>query len=115
VVSASSKDAFMPDLGRRLYVEFVGSPTETAHLRNRLQAMGHTLAASREEAEVVYLVEGEYAIPETKRYEGVTMNLGELLNAPDKPIPAPEKKLSGTLASGVSKFMLVMASAQDQN
>ena len=114
-VSASSKDAFVPDLGRRLYVEFVGSPTETAHIRNRLQAMGHTLAASREEAEVVYLVEGEYTIPETKRYEGVTMNLGELLNAPDKPILAPEKKLSGTLASGVSKFMLVMASAQGQN
>jgi len=113
--SASSKDAFMPDLGRRLYVEFVGSLAETEFLRNRLQAMGHTLAASREEAEVVYLVEGEYAIPETKRYEGVTIDLGELLNAPDKPIPMPEKKLSGTLASGVSKFMLAMAAAQGQN
>jgi hypothetical protein len=114
-VSASSKDAFVPDLGRRLYVEFVGSPTETAHMRNRLQSMGHTMAASREEAEVVYLVEGEYTIPETKHYEGVTMNLAELLNAPDKPIPAPKKKLSGTLAAGVSKFMLAMAAAQGQN
>lgn len=112
---ASPKDAFMPDLGRKLYVEFVGSQAETELLRNRLQAMGHTLVARREEAEVAYLVEGEYAVPETKRYAGITLNLGELLDAPDKPIPAPEKNLSGTLASGVSKFFLVMAAAQGQN
>lgn len=109
------KDAFSPDLGKKVWIEFVGSPAETARLRNRLQALGHTLAASREEAEVVYLVEGEYAIPETKSHEGVTINLGELIDAPDKPIPAPSKKLSGTLASGVSKFLLVMASAQGQD
>lgn len=112
---ASPKDAFMPDLGRKLYVEFVGSNAETELLRNRLQAMGHTLVASREEAEVVYLVEGEYVVPETKRYAGITLNLGELLDAPDKPIPAPEKKLSGMLASGVSKFLLAAAGAQGQN
>ena len=115
VAQAPSKDAFMPDLGRKIYVEFVGSPSETQFLKNRLQAMGHTLVESREEAEVVYLVEGEYYIPGTKRYEGVTMSLGELLESPEKAIPEPSKKLSGGLAAGVSKLMMLAAAGQGQN
>jgi len=110
--SASPKDAFTPDLGRRLYVEFVGSPSETEKLKTRLRAMGHTLVESKDEAEVVYLIEGEYSIQETRLHDGVTLSIGELLETPDKPIPTPKKKLTGTLSLGLSKLMLGVAAAQ---
>jgi preprotein translocase subunit YajC len=110
--SASPKDAFTPDLGRKLYVEFVGSPSETEKLKTRLRAMGHTLVESKDEAEVVYLMEGEYSIQENRLHDGVTLSIGDLLETPDKPIPTPKKKLTGTLSLGLSKLMLGVAAAQ---
>jgi hypothetical protein len=111
-VSASPKDAFTPDLGRKLFVEFEGSPTETEKLKTRLRTMGHTLVESKDEAEVVYLIEGEYSIQETRLHDGVTLSIGELLETPDKPIPTPKKKLTGMLSLGLSKLMLGAAAAQ---
>lgn len=107
-------DAFSPDLGRKLYVEFVGSPKETQRLRELLAGRGHTIVAGKEEADVIYLIEGEYTIPETKQYGGVTVGVGELLENPGKVIPAPEKKLMGSVGAGVSKFLLAAAGAQGQ-
>lgn len=109
------EDAFSPDLGRKLYVEFVGSPKETQRLRELLAGRGHTIVAGKEEADVIYLIEGEYTIPETKQYGGVTVGVGELLENPGKVIPAPEKKLMGSVGAGVSKFLLAAAGAQGQS
>ena len=66
-VAQTPGDAFSPDLGRKLYVEFVGSPKETQRLRELLAWRGHTIVAGKEEAEVAYLIEGEYVVPETRQ------------------------------------------------
>ncbi|TXF13548.1 hypothetical protein [Pelomicrobium methylotrophicum] len=108
------EDAFSPDLGRKLYVEFVGSPKETQRLRELLAGRGHTIVAGKEEADVIYLIEGEYTIPETKQYGGVTVGVGELLENPAKTITPPENKLMGSIGAGISKFFLAAAAAQGQ-
>lgn len=111
---AGTKDAFSPDLGRKLYVEFVGSQKETQKLRDLLTARGHSLAASPGEAEVIYLIEGEYTVPETKQYKSVTASVGDLLENPGEAVPTPEKKLMGSIGAGVAKFLLLGAAAQGQ-
>lgn len=107
-------DAFSPDLGRKLYVEFVGSPKETQRLRELLAGRGHVIVDRKDDADVAYLIEGEYAIPETKQHQGVTVGVGELLEDPTKPIAPPEKKLMGSIGAGISKFFLAAAAAQGQ-
>lgn len=105
-------DAFSQDIGKKIYAEFQDSPTQTRKLRDSLVARGHALADKREDADVVYLIEGEYVVPENKQYQEVRLSAGNLLENPDKLIPEPEKKLMGSIGSGVGTFFLVMAAAQ---
>lgn len=108
-------DAFSLDRGKKVYVEFEGSPTQTRKLRENLAARGHILTEKRDNADVVYLFDGAYVVPENKQYDGIRVSAGTLLENPDKPIAAPEKKLTGSIGSGFSKFILVMAAAQGAN
>lgn len=110
--TGAAADAFSPDIGKKIYVEFQDSPTQTRKLRDALVARGHALADKREDADVVYLIDGEYVVPENKQYQGVRLSAGNLLENPDKLIPVPEKKLMGSIGSGVGTLFLVMAAAQ---
>ncbi len=105
-------DAFSPDQGKALYVEFVDSPTETRRLREWLASRGHRLAETREEADIVYLVEGEFAIPESKLHEGLAKSFGALLENPGQAIDSPAKKTMGSIGLGLSRLMLAAAGAQ---
>lgn len=110
----ASKDAFMLDADKAIFVEFVGSPSTTLSLEKLLTKRGYRLVNSKEQADVIYLVEGEYSIPETKLYKGFSTDVGALIENPSKAIPAPEKKLSGSVSLGLSKFMIAMAKAEGQ-
>lgn len=98
-------DAFSPDLGRRLFVEFVGSTSETDFLRRALAANGHVLTDRAEDADVVYRIEGEYSIAETKSREGLRRDVGSLLEAPAQNIALPEKKRTGSLTAGLGRLL----------
>lgn len=104
-------DAFSPDLGKPIWIEFEDAPGETAKLRQRLQERGHTLAATKDEAEVVYLIQGEFSIPETKLHEGITKSLGGLLENPSQIIDPPAKKMSGAISAGIASFLLAASGA----
>lgn len=99
---ASSNDAFTPDLGKRVYVEFVGSPSLTAQVRKALVARGHTVVNQQSDAEVGYRIEGEFIVPETKQFGPIALNAGELLEHP-RPINPPEHKLSGSVQLNVAR------------
>lgn len=105
-------DAFSPDLGKKLWIEFEDSPTETAALRKLLQQHGHILAPSKEEAEVVYLVQGEFEIPESKLHEGLTKSLGALLENPATTIEPPPAKAMGKFSVGIMSALLGSAGRQ---
>lgn len=104
-------DAFSPDLGRVVWIEFEGSPTETATLRQLLQARGHTLTDDRDAAEVAYLFQGEFSIPETKLHDGLTVDAGGLLENPSQTVERPSRKTMGAISSGLGRFMLGAAGA----
>ncbi|MDD4913105.1 MAG: hypothetical protein PHP57_12485 [Sideroxydans sp.] len=106
-------DAFSMDMGKAIYIEFVGSPSRTERLKKLLSERGHRVVDSKEQAEVNYLVEGEYWIPETKLHDGYSRDLGNLLET-SVALPVPEKKLSGSIGRGIGVFMLTMAKAQGQ-
>jgi len=108
---APEPDAFSPDLGRFVWIEFEGSPTETATLRQKLRARGHTLTDDRTSAEVAYLLQGEFSIPETKLHDGLTVDAGGLLENPSQMIERPSKKMTGAISSGLGRFMLAAAGA----
>jgi len=107
-------NAFTPDLGRRIFIEFVGSNEETTKLRQRLAAFGHRVVETKEDADVVYIVEGEYSIPETKNHEGMILAFGSLLQSPDRAIEPPAKKITGTISQGLSRLLFSAAAAQGQ-
>lgn len=108
----TTRDAFSPDMGKKLYVEFVGSSTETKAIRTMLTERGHTLLDSKDDADVTYLMEGEYVVAETKEREGVDISVGKLLDNPTLPIEPPQRKLMGSVRSGFGMLMLGMAAAQ---
>lgn len=109
--AAQEHDAFSPDLGRVIWIKFEGSPTETAALRQLLQARGHTLTDARDAAEVAYLFQGEFSIPETKLHDGLTVDAGGLLENPSQTIERPSRKTMGAISSGLGRFMLGAAGA----
>lgn len=109
---AQTGDAFSPDLGKKLYVDFVGTPTKTAELRRLLADRGHLLIDKPEEADVAYRIEGEYTVVETKQYDGLVKDVGGLLENPAQPIPQPEKKTMGSINLGLSRLMVGLATAQ---
>ncbi|MDD5366663.1 MAG: hypothetical protein PHR30_15105 [Gallionellaceae bacterium] len=102
-------DAFTSDLGRKLFVEFVGSPTETARLRELLTSRGHTLTDQAGSADVRYRIEGEYSIYETVQHGGLTKDVGDLLERPAQDIAMPEKKRKSSLTAGLGRLLLGMA------
>lgn len=110
----SVKDAFSPDLGKSVFIEFVGSPSATTQFKKLLAARGHHLVDSKDQADVVYLAEGEFTVPDTKLYSGISNDAGELLENPSLTLPTPEKKLTGGLKLGLTKFMVAMAQVDTQ-
>lgn len=111
---APGVDAFIPDRGKRLHVEFIGSPSLTAFVRQVLAERGHTLVEQADQAEVAYRIEGEFAVPENKQYDGISMDIGRFLESP-QPVKSPEKKLMGSITGGLKKFLLVASVAQGAN
>lgn len=107
-------NAFAPDLGARLWIEFIGSPSETAYLRQQLAALGHTLATTREAADVVYRIEGEYVVTETAQFHGLRRDVGELLEPGSAPIPIPEKKSLGGFKLGLGKLLYNVVRSQGE-
>lgn len=114
LVAATAPDALSIDLGKAVFIEFVGSPSNTLVFEKVLTEHGHHLVSSKEQADVVYVIEGEYAVPETKMYSGLMKDLGGMLENPSEVLPVPEKKLSGSVSKGLSSFMLAVAKAQGQ-
>lgn len=105
-------DAFAPDLGKKIWIEFDGSSSQTEYFRKLLVDHGHVLAESQDDAEVTYLVQGEYSIPETGLYNSLLVPVGKILENPSEEITPPEKKTSGSIKRGLSTFMLVAAGQQ---
>jgi len=105
-------DAFAPDMGKKIWIEFEGSSEQTEHFRKALVERGHVLAESQDNAEVKYLVQGEYSIPDTGLYNGMIVPVGKILDNPSEEITPPEKKTSGSIKRGLSTFMLVAAGQQ---
>lgn len=105
-------DAFAPDLGKKIAIEFEDSPEQTAYLRRWLIEHGHTLSENKTDADVTYLVQGEYAVQETEVYTGSVTSLGKLLDTPSMVIALPEKKTLGSIKRGVATFFTVVAGQQ---
>lgn len=99
-------DAFSADLGRKLFVEFVGSPSETARLRGLLAARGHLIVDQAGDAEVRYRIEGEYTIYETAQHGGLTRDAGDLLEHPAQGIAMPEPKRKSSLTASLGRLLL---------
>lgn len=112
VKQGGSLDAFSPDLGKKIWIEFEDAPSETAMLRKLLESRSHVLASAKEEADVVYLIQGEFIIPESKVHEGLTKSLGDLLEKPGQTIDPPAKKAMGAFQTGLASFMLAAAGAK---
>lgn len=108
-------NAFSPDVGKKVYLEFVGSASQNKVLRDVLLGHGHTLANNRNEADVVYLIEGEFVIAENKQHKGLNLSVGQLLDDPTKPIEKPATKMMGSIGMGLNKLMFAMAQAQGAN
>jgi len=99
-------------MGKKIWIEFEGSSEQTEHFRKALVERGHVLAESQDSAEVKYLVQGEYSIPDTGLYKGMIVPVGKILDNPSEEITPPEKKTSGSIKRGLSTFMLVAAGQQ---
>lgn len=104
---------FSPDLGRKLFVEFKGSQKLTSQMRAELAKQGHTIADDPSQADVTYLIEGEYNYRETTQYEGIHLDAGAFYDNPKDPEPAKEK-LSGKIKSSIFSGLLLMSQAQAQ-
>lgn len=109
---STAGDAFAPDMGKKIWIEFDGSKEQTDHFRKVLADRGHALAERQDEAEVTYLVQGEFTIPDTGLYSGMLVPVGKILDNPSEEITPPEKKTSGSIKRGLSTFMLVAAGQQ---
>lgn len=108
-------NAFSPDLGRRVFVEFVGSPSETMFLRRSLSERGHVLVDRAEEADVAYRIEGEYSIAATQSKEGLTRDVGSLLESPSQDITQSVRKNIGSLTAGLGRLLAGMAMIEMPN
>lgn len=104
--------AFDPDLGKALWIEFAGAPSDTRRLRDTLARRGHRLVDHAEDADIVYRLAGEYEIRESSEYAGLRKDVGELLEQPETVIATPEKKTLGGLKVGFGRFMFGLARAQ---
>lgn len=111
-LATAEANAFSPDLGKRVWIEFEDAPTETVRLRKLLQERGHTVVPTKGEAEVVYLIQGEFVISETKMHDGLTISAGKLLENPEQPIDPPSGKTMGTINAGLVRFLLAAAGAK---
>lgn len=112
VAVSASGDAFAPDMGKKIWIEFEGSQEQTEKFRNALLSRGHLLAGSPDNAEVSYLIQGEYTIPDTGLYNGLIVPVSNILDNPSTEITPPEKKTSGSIKRGMATFMLVAAGQQ---
>ena len=115
VAPTLATDAFTPDIGKKVYLEFVGSASQTKSLRDALLRRGHTLANDKTGADVTYLIEGEYIINENKLHKGLKIGVGQLLDEPTKAIEKPAIKTMGAVGMSINKFLFGMAQAQGAN
>ncbi|MCX7673457.1 MAG: hypothetical protein N2Z63_07660 [Thiobacillaceae bacterium] len=104
-------DPFAIDLGRSVWIEFEDAPYETERLRAILAARGHRLAAQRDSAEVIYLIQGEYTVAETRSNEGLTRSIGQLLENPSLRVE-PIVKSDSSLGRGLGRLLLGVGGAR---
>lgn len=104
---------FSPDLGRKLFVEFKGSQKLTSQMRAQLANQGYMIVDDSSQADVTYLIEGEYNYRETSRYEGFQLDAGAFYDNPKDPEPAKEK-LSGKIKSTIFGGLLLIGQTQAQ-
>lgn len=107
-------DAFAQDRGKHIQVEFVGSPVLTQKLQSALARLGYTLSDPVGKPDVIYRIEGEFVIQETRRHKGLSLGAGKILEAVEEIAP-PEEKLAGKIGLGVSKLFLGLAAAQGKS
>lgn len=81
---------FAADKGKTIYAEFVSSDKGTRALKEALSAAGYTLAASRDEANLVYVVDGAFQALRPTTQRTAEMRAGEYVEN-----PAPPKTKSG--------------------
>lgn len=108
----AEQDFFSPDLGRKIYVEFVDSERLTHHFRDTLAQRGHQLADSQAAAEVVYRIEGEFEIPENGMHQGVSASAGKLLEHKAS-VQVPEVKVKGSVATFFVKSLMAIVPSKD--
>lgn len=96
--------AFTPDRGRKIHLEFAGSPTLTRKMRAALTQKGFDLVEQPEQAEVRYVIEGEFLVRKTNRHKRLQLDVGALLENPGQPVGHPEEilgaKIGGMLFGG---------------
>lgn len=105
-------NAFSPDLQKRIFLEFQGSPKMTAEWNDLLKTRGFNVVTDKSTADVAYLIQGEYAVGGNSEFKSSTMDVGKILENPDTPVPAPDKSIAGSISSGMSKLMFGIAKAQ---
>lgn len=97
-------NAFTPDQGRKIHFEFAGSPSLTRKMRAALAEKGFDLVEQPEQAEVRYVIEGEYLVRKTNRHKRLQLDVGSLLENPGQPVGPPEEilgaKIGGMLFGG---------------
>lgn len=103
--------AFTPDLAKKVALVFVGAPKAQKSLTGHLTSLGHQVVEDAASADVVYRIEGEYLVPESRQYSGTRQSFGEILDA-EAIGWQPEKKMAGTFGAGIAKFMLAVGKAQ---
>jgi hypothetical protein len=104
-------NAFTPDLGKKVCVLFDGAPNALSLLKKQLLKDGHALEDDPTRADVIFRIEGEYLVPESKQFSGTQRSLATILES-DNFLWTPEKKLMGSIGAGLGQLVLGMAAAQ---
>jgi hypothetical protein len=110
-VAAPAVNAFSPDLGKRIAVEFIDAPKTEQGIRERLTALGHQVSLDPQAAEVVYKIEGVFFVPESQQYTGTSQSFGRILEG-ESYTWTPERKIMGSIGVGVTKLFLAVGKAQ---
>lgn len=107
-----SADAFELDKTKTLFVSFQNSPKLTQDLRQYMQRHGYKLVDSTDEADVVYLFEGEYTVSENSMHDGLKSDSGTMYETPGS-IHAPANKTTGEIKGLFAKAVLGLAAIQN--
>lgn len=105
---------FAADLGKPIYVEYIGHPEETRRLREMLASQGHILAETATDAVGYYRIEGEYSIPSSNGRHGLELPIETVIKSPES-VKTPALKEKSLMENAISgAFSLLNANKQTE-